>query len=149
MPKINLAEYLKKEMKLLEKVKQLLLEELEYLNSRNYSKYGKLVKRKEKMLEQLAELQRTRQELFPTQSLNTFMLEGEQEMVLASGYMALAREVQDLNETIVLLVQMEKAYAQTFVESVEKVATGERTYNQTGAYDSSTEVESTIINRRF
>ena len=105
--------------------------------------------RKEEVSKSLEALLEQKQMFFPRSTVRDLMLQGEEPMELAVKYLDLVNEVKELNESIDLLTKMEQAFAKTFVETIERSATGEKTYGATGEYESSVEVDSTIINRSF
>lgn len=146
---MTLEEFIKKEMKLLDKLKKVLEKEMTCLKERDYKSYKKIVTRKEEVSKSLEALLEQKQMFFPCSTVRDLMLQGEESMELAVKYLDLVNEVKELNESIDLLTKMEQAFAKTFVETIERSATGEKTYGATGEYESSIEVDSTIINRSF
>lgn len=146
---MTLDDFIKKEIKLLNSLKKVLEKEVNCIKEREYKSYKQLVKRKGELANSLVELQKQRQMFCPNMRLQGFVLEDEHALELIVEYQELAREVQNLNESIELLTTMEQVFASAFIETVEKAAFGEQTYGMNGEYESPNEVDSTIINRRF
>lgn len=146
---MTLEDFIKREMKILEKLKVVLEQEFECIKKREYKSYKKLVKRKEELSDSLRTVRDQKEIFLPHKTLKDFMLESERQMHLTAEYLDLVKAVRELNESIELLTKMEQAFAQTFIGAVENSAVGEKTYSATGDYESPTEVDSTIINRSF
>lgn len=149
MKQIAMSDLIQEEINALGLLKEVLEEEVRLLRERDFSDYSQLVTRKQERFNNVLETQRRRHAQFPEATLKHFMSEGEEALELAKTYLNMGRDIQTLNESTKLLLEMEKAYVSTFMDSVEKAASGELTYGKTGGYESVQEVESAIISRNF
>lgn len=149
MKQIAMSRLIQEEINALELLKKALEEEVYLLREGNFSDYNQFITRKQKLFDNVIAAQSRRREQFPKATLKHFMSEGEEELELAKTYLNMGSEIQTLNESTRLLLEMEKSYISTIIDSVGKEASGELTYGKTGGYESVQEVESAIISRDF